>query len=159
MPKKVGCDVHADVCRSFAKLTTCARCCQPKKTITAASTRTMILPTIFLMMMASTRPITAMAISTHGALFWMVDSSRFTHKIYRSGPCAQCEFFRGEVCRGEVCRAGDALPRLREVRVLPDPGVHRDAGGHARVDGTGGSELGDRDGHRGTGLRLRCEPV
>ncbi|HKV19470.1 MAG TPA: MFS transporter [Mycobacterium sp.] len=37
------------------------------------------------------------------------------------------------------------LPREPEVGVLDDPGVHRDAGGHARVDAACGSELGDRN--------------
>jgi MFS transporter, DHA2 family, multidrug resistance protein len=39
-----------------------------------------------------------------------------------------------------------SLPRATEVGMLPDPGMHGDAGGDGRVDAARGAELGDRHG-------------
>ena len=44
----------------------------------------MILPTIFLMMIAATIPMTPMAISSQGAVLWMVCRSTVTGAIYRN---------------------------------------------------------------------------
>lgn len=47
------------------------------------------------------------------------------------------------------------LPGLGEVGVLADPGVHGNASGNTRVDGAGGTELGDGAGHGGGSLGIR----
>ena len=53
-----------------------------------------------------------------------------------------------------VLLVSSRLPGSGEVGVLAHPGVHRDPGRHARVDGAGRAELGDRHGH----LAAACGP-
>ena len=60
------------------------------------------------------------------------------------------------VTRVDIASVTIFLPRIGQISVLANPGVHGDSGRDACVDGTGGAELGDGAGHHGGVLGSLC---